>query len=181
MASRLALLSALPFLFTGCSERPKAPPLTNDAVYQNDKAGVRFLAPPGWSITSRSDLPPGPLEKPFVLVSYIQSSGEKPAEFEVLAADIPENVDLGTYLVEHRVGAGKWTQGPASKPLTVGGSPAMQYSFTPASTSTDELRREATAVRRGGRAFFFLVTCSRRDAEHHGQAVSSIDSVAWLK
>jgi hypothetical protein len=180
MASRLALLSALPFLFTGCSEGPKAPPLTNDAVYQNDKAGVRFLAPPGWSITSRSDLPPGPLAKPTLLVSYMQTSGEKPAEFEFIAADVPGDMDLGKYLVEHRVGAGKWTLSPTSKPLTVGGSPATQYSFTPAS-STDELRREATAVRRGGRAFFFLVTCSRRDVERHSQAVSSIDSVAWVK
>jgi hypothetical protein len=90
--------------FIGCAERPKAPPLVNDTVYQNDKIGLRFLAPEGWSIASRADLP-ATLPKPIILVAYHTSKGDLSAELEVLAADLPEGSDYGEFLIEHRIGA----------------------------------------------------------------------------
>src|SRR5213594_4361713 len=95
-----SIRALLPFvmLAAGCSDRPKAPPLVNESVYQNERVGVRFLAPEGWSITSRSEVPPGPLARPVLLVSYVQSKAEKAAEFELLTAELPEFDDLGRYL-----------------------------------------------------------------------------------
>src|SRR3954468_18379676 len=95
-------LALVPFA-AGCPERPKAPPLTNEPVYTNEKIGLRFLAPDGWSVASRATLPPGPLPKPIVLVAYIQNTGQQPAEFELMAADVAEGADLGAYLAEHRI------------------------------------------------------------------------------
>src|SRR5688572_22928786 len=65
LASAAFAVSAVALLALGCSsDRPKAPPLTNEAVYQNDKIGLRFLTPEGWKVTARTDLPPGQLPRP---------------------------------------------------------------------------------------------------------------------
>src|SRR5580700_9168564 len=88
----------------GCTERPKAPPLVNEAVYQYESTGLRFLTPEGWSITSRAIRPPGPLTKPMLLVAYHEKQGEHPAALELLAADLPEDADLEKYLLENRLG-----------------------------------------------------------------------------
>jgi len=172
-----ALIGAAAF---GCSQRPQAPPLTNDAVYQNDKAGLRFLAPAGWSIASRTDLPRGELTRPILLVAYFQTAGEKPAEFDLFAMDLAESTDLGQYLAEHRVGPEKWKVKPQPAEVQVGGAAATRYSMT-AGSGKDELHREATAIRRGGRVFFFIVTFSPRDDDHRDQIRRVIDSAAWTK
>ena len=41
------LLFPLVLLAAGCADRPKAPPLVTEAVYQNDAIGLRFLTPEG--------------------------------------------------------------------------------------------------------------------------------------
>lgn len=171
---------ALALAAGGCADRPKAPPLVNEAVYQNDKAGVRFLAPEGWSITSRSDVPAGRLEKPVALVSYVQNEGQKPGEFELMAADLPEDADLGEFLAEHRIGPQKWVMKPPPTAVTVGGASATQFVLT-RKLGKLEYRREATAVRRGGRVYFFVITFLTADAEHRDQARKSVESVAWTK
>ena len=56
------------FVLAGCQEQPKAPPLVNDTVYQNNTIGLRFLAPEGWSVVSRAELPSS-LPKPVILIS----------------------------------------------------------------------------------------------------------------
>lgn len=169
---------ALAFAAVGCSQRPSAPPLANDAVYQNDKAGIRFLAPANWAITSRTDLPRGELTRPILLVAYHQVAGEKPAEFDLFVMDLPDDADLGAYLAEHRVGPEKWTVNPQTVPVPVGGLAGTRYDMT-AGRGKDELQREAVAVRRGRRVYFFITTFSPHDDDHREQTHRSIESVAW--
>lgn len=165
-------------LSAGCADRPSAPPLVNEAVYQNAAAGVRFLAPDGWQMLTRAELPPGPLAKPVVLVSYMEPRGEKPGELELVAADLPEGDDLGAFLAGYRIGGEKWAAPPAAEPVSVGGADGTRYTFT-RGKKKDEYRREVTAVRRGGRVLFFAVTYAASDPAHRDQARKSVESVTW--
>lgn len=173
----LALLLAA-LVGAGCSDRPKALPLAYEAVYQNDKIGLRFLAPEGWTIVMRSELPSGALPKPVVLVGYVQSKGDKPAEFQLLAADLPEDKDLGVFLTEYRIGADKWMPNKAGEPVTVNGTAGTRYVMT-RGTGKNEFRREATAFRRGGRAYFFIITFGAADPDRRDQAHKSVESAVW--
>ena len=106
----------------GCTEKPKAPPLVNDTVYQNDKIGLRFLAPEGWSVSSRAELPADALPKPIIVIAYHFNKGGTHSELEVLAADLSENAELGKFLAEHRIGAVAWTLKPPPESVTINGS-----------------------------------------------------------
>ena len=114
----------------GCAERPKRSPLVNDTVYQNDRVGLRFLAPDGWALVSRPSLPSSPLPKPIILVGYHLSKGENHSELEVLAADLAEDEDLGRFLVEHRIGAAIWTLKPPAEPVSINGVDATRHTLT---------------------------------------------------
>src|SRR5262245_24415035 len=103
-ASPFAIVCLL--FLSGCTEKPKAPPLVNDTVYQNDKIGLRFLAPEGWSVSSRAELPAQALPKPIILIAYQFNKGGTHSELEVLAADLSENAELEKFLAEHRIGSG---------------------------------------------------------------------------
>jgi hypothetical protein len=162
----------------GCVERPKAPPLVNDTVYQNDRLGLRFLAPEGWSLVTRAELPTSPLPKPVILVAYHLTKGESHSELEVLAADLVEDADLGAFLIEHRIGAAVWTFKPPPVPVTINGTPARRILLT-RNTKTGELHREATAFRREGRTYFFIITFPANDAAARDAARQSVQSVNW--
>src|SRR2546421_3005126 len=114
---RPALLMLL--VAAGCSDRPKAPPLTNDAVYQHEKIGLRFLTPEGWLVSSRAEPPPGPLTRPVVLAAYQNPRGERPAEMQVLAADLAADADLAAFVTDTRVSPDKWTPKPPPTTVTV--------------------------------------------------------------
>jgi hypothetical protein len=171
------------FLFlvsSGCSNRAKAPPLTNEAFYQNEKVQLRFLAPPGWVVRARTDLPPGALLKPVLLISYAQSTGEKAAEFAVFVADVPDGVDLGQYQLETRIGPQQWKLKPGTTTISVGGQQAARYEMT-SGTGKEEFHRETTAIRRGGRVVFFIVTVGAHDSELLDQANHSIAGATWTE
>ena len=172
------LAFALALLAVGCSDRPKAPPITNDPVFQNDKIGLRFLAPEGWPMVARADPPPGRLSRPVVIVSYAQAKGEKPAEFELMAADLPDDADLVQFLADHRIGKDKWDVKPAAEPVKVNGVAGTRYTMTRGS-GKNEYRREATAFRRNERVYFFIVTFGAADPEHRDHARRSIESISW--
>ena len=162
----------------GCTEKPKAPPLINDTVYQNDKIGLRFLAPEGWSVSSRADLPSSALPKPIILVAYQLSKGGSHSELQILAADLPEDADFGKVLVEHRIGAAKWTLKPPPEKVTINGSEATRLILTRVSDKK-EVRREATAFRRGGRVYFFIITFASSDSAARDAARQCVQSVSW--
>lgn len=180
VAARARGVCLLLILFTacGCTAKPKAPPLVNDTVYQNDKIGLRFLAPEGWSVSSRADLPPSALPKPIILVAYHLSKAGSHSELQVLAADLPEDADLGNVLVEHRIGAAKWTLKPPPEKVTINGTDATRYILTRVSDKK-EVRREATAFRSGGRVYFFIITFSSGDSAARDAARQSVQSVNW--
>lgn len=175
---RVLLLAPLALL-PACSDQPKAPPLTQESVYQNDAIGLRFLVPAGWTMQSRAMLPSGPLPRPIVIVTY-QGNGEKPAEFRLLAADLAENTDLPQFLASHPVGADKWPPQSAVEPVTINESQASRFVLT-RSQGKDEMRREVTAFRRGERVYFFLVDYAASDAGSRDTVRTSIESVKWKK
>jgi hypothetical protein len=152
--------------------------LANEPLYQNDKIGLRFLAPEGWSLSSRAELPSGALPKPIVLVAYQLTRGDNPAELEVLAADLAERSDLGPFLIEHRIGAAKWTLKPPAEEVTIHGAAGTRLVLIRKSAK-GETRREVTAFQRGGRTFFFLITYSANDSAARDAARQSVESVSW--
>lgn len=166
-------------LAAGCSKRPKAPPLVNDTIFQNDKIGLRFLAPDGWSIASRADLP-AELPKPIVLIAYQLNKGESSSELEVLAADVPDGTDLGAFLVENRIGAAAWTLASAQEPVSINGADATRFLLT-RKTGKSEIHREVTAFRRGGRIYFFIITFATSDSASRDAARQSVQSATWSK
>ncbi len=85
--ARAVLFVGLVLLFSGCRSRPRAPLLRDDPVYQNDREGFRFLAPEGWTQSSRSEVPPGKITKELSLVDYRRKTG-KGASFLVTLADL---------------------------------------------------------------------------------------------
>ena len=174
---------------SGCTDRPKAPPLVHEAVYQNDKIGLRFLAPEGWSMSSRADLPSGKLPKPIILVAYQVSRGESPSELEVLVADLPEGSDLGKFLIDQRIGAAAWKLSPGIEKVTINGADATRIVLTTTETRVGkagktnkiEFRREATAFRRGERVYFFIVTFDATDPPARDAARQCVQSATWTK
>jgi hypothetical protein len=176
MIARLLLLAPLALL-PACSDRPKAPPLTQESVYQNDAVGLRFLVPAGWTTQSRAVLPSGPLAKPIVLVTY-QGGGEKPAEFRVLVAELPDNTDLPQFLAGHPVGPDKWAPQSAVEPVTINGVQASRFTLV-RSQGKEEVRREVTAFRRGERVYFFLVDFAATDATSRDAVRTAVNSITW--
>jgi hypothetical protein len=173
----------IPFLLlaaSGCRERPKAPPLVNDTVYQNNKIGLRFLAPEGWSVVSRADLP-ATLPKPVILIAYQQNKGDSQGELEVLAADLAEGADLERFLIEHRIGAAAWAVKSPPEPVTINGAEAMRLVLARPNKGKGESRREATAFRRGGRIYFFIITFAAGDGLARDAARQSVQSATWAR
>jgi hypothetical protein len=166
----------------GCPTRPKAPPLTNSAVYQNDRIGLRFLVPEGWSIASRMDPPAGTLPKPLILVSYAYGQADHPGGLELLAAELPDDADVGRFLADNPIGPQKWRPAGRPEPLTINDEPATRYTMSaPSGTGRGESRREATAFRRGGRVYVFLATFGATDASARDTVRRSVESVTWTR
>lgn len=168
------------FALAGCSNRPKAPPLTAEAVYQDDEIGVRFLAPSGWAMQSRAVLPEGTLAKPVILVAYERAETEQPAQFSLLAADVPAGTHLDQFLTTHRVGAEQWTVATPPQQVTINGAAATRAVLT-RHEEKQEVRREATAFRRGERVYVFLVTFAATDPASRDAVRTSIESITWTK
>src|SRR5262245_8125376 len=116
------------FLFIGCKERPQAPALSAEPVYDNPNAGVRFLAPTNWTIVARSDKPPeGPGER--LLVRYQSAPTASHASFEVTIDAKPTSDDVASVVREASHGATTWELVGAPASLTIGGAPATRYTL----------------------------------------------------
>jgi predicted Zn-dependent protease len=183
MIARLAhrMLLVLPLAaLVACSERPQAPPLTAEAVFQYEEIGLRFLAPAGWPIQSRAVLPTGPLRKPIVLVAYQKGAGEKPAEFKLVVADVSPETNLDQFLSEYRVGTEQWVAVPPTETVTINNAEATRH-LQRRTQAKDEIRREVTAFRRGGRVYLFLVVFAATDGGSRDAVRTAVGSVAWTK
>ena len=165
---------------SGCTDRQRTPPLVNEALYSYEKIGLLFFTPQGWSITSRALLPPGPLAEPKILVAYHLKDNEYPAALEVLAADLPEETDLGQYLLESRVGRELWTVKSQPESITVNGTAAFRFQLSHRTGENEDLR-ETTAFRRGGRVYFFIVSFVSGDHNSLNIGRKSIETVTWQK
>ena len=171
----LTLLPAA--LAAGCADRPRAPALTNDAVYEDDRAGLRFVVPDGWVMGLRAVAPPGRLAKPTPLVRYRPPAADRPADLELIAADLPETEDLGKYLAGYQPGGKTWAAAGPPTPVTANGAAATRYEY--ATADKVGLRREVTAFRRGERVYFFLTTYGKADTASRDQVRLAIESVVW--
>lgn len=177
---RGTLCAAFLLALTACSNRPEAPPLTDEAAFHNEAVGLRFLAPAGWPISSRAVLPSGALPRPIILVAYQTVGGEKPAGFEVMVADVPADADLGRFLAEHQVGNEVWKPQPPEPPTTINGASATRLVLT-RTQGKEEIRREVTAFRRGDRVYFFITTFMATDTASRDTARAAVASVTWTK
>ena len=78
----LAVVAVL--LLAGCnSNRPEAPALGEEPEFKNSGEGLRFLAPPHWLLSARSNLPSEPSPKERTLVIYHNPPHAPQALFEV--------------------------------------------------------------------------------------------------
>lgn len=175
---RRLLLALVAAAAAGCSGGPRAPALTADAVYENDRAGLRFAVPDGWLMTMRTEPPDGHWPKPMRLVRYMPSNPEARADLELLAADVPDGTDVLAYLAENPFGSQKWANTPARE-LTINGATATRFESAAAGGKKQGYRREVTAFRRGGRVYFFKVVYDESDATTRDQVRRSVESVVW--
>src|SRR5262249_4905063 len=124
-----ALVFVCAALWSGCKDRPRAPMLRGDPVYQNDKAGLRFLAPEGWTLSARADIPPGKITRELSLVDYRRTAGHG-ASLLVTLADLDLSTDLNAYLTGPTFGVSQWI--PAGPPVEVkvGSADGLRHAFT---------------------------------------------------
>jgi predicted Zn-dependent protease len=172
-----ALLVAGGTLFWGCSPKPRAPVLRDEPYYQNDKEGFRFLAPEGWKMSARSELPPGKLPKETTLVNYRRPSG-KGAAFVVTAEDLPASADLAEHLARGSYGVTHWVRAGSPTGVKAGNAEGTRYSYTGRS-GREELAKEVVAVRRGERVYFFITVYPPTDAESRDQVRRVVENIDW--
>ena len=98
--------------------------------------------------------------------------------FRLVAAEVAPELDLRKYLAEHALGPEKWTPQSSVEEITVGGTPASRFTLS-RTQAKDELRREVTAFRRAGRAYFFIVDFAASDGASRDLARSAVGSVSW--
>jgi len=174
-----AVLLALGLALTaGCSAEPRAPPLVSESMFQNAEVGLRFLAPNGWSMTSRSHLPAGKLPQPVRLVNYISPRGERPAEFAVVVAD--ETADPAKFVDEFLFGPSVWSRKGLPESVTSGQAAGTRFTFS-RHDQGEALIREVTAVPRGKRLVLFYLVYAARDRDNRDVGRACLESVAWTK
>ena len=174
---RLCVLAVCLFV-AGCGSRPRAPALANTPVYENPKAGFRFLAPKNWNQHASAQLPPGPLKKPRLLVQYKRVSKDKGAFFEVGVIDLEEGHDIKDTLTAPASGASKWTMTAKPEPIKVGPVPATRYVMQ-GTVSKENMVREAVVFQKGQRAFFFVGLFYPGDETAKEQTRRTVESVIW--
>lgn len=165
---------------TACTDGPKAPPLTDEAVFRDDTIGLRFLVPAEWAVKSRGVVPPGRLGRTVVVVSYQRPAGRRPATFDVLAIDRSTDDDLGRAAAEHGPGSGEWVAQSPARQVIVNGSDATQIVLVPVH-GKDDGRREVTAFHRGDRVYLFILTYSAADPDVRDAVRSTVESITWTK
>ncbi len=180
---RYVLLSAMVFALVplGCDDGPHAPALTSETVYRNDAIGLRYLAPPGWLIQARANLPTERVDRPIVLASYKRMGSEDQADFQLMIADPPTDADIQQFVVEYRVGKEVWSVRQPAEAVDVNGTAATRVFLTRLKKGKYTLYRDVTAFRRDGRLYGFIVTYSPSDTASRDAVFKALDTVTWAK
>ena len=176
---RQIMLLATALAAAGCSNRPHAPALLAESVYQNDQAGFRLEIPSGWILHTKTALPSGqPVPQEKVLVGYKLTHGAKPASFEIGCMDAPENLDLVAHFTANRTGPGSWRSMGPEQSISAGGVTARRLNFQQGD-GPSALRKEVAAVHRGGRFYFFTLVADADDTDALNEARRAVASLNW--
>jgi hypothetical protein len=162
------------------STRPRAPSLSDDPVFQSKSEGFRFVAPPGWSMRSRAEVPPGTSQQERLLVEYKRLTGDKPASLEVSLIDLPEGTALTAALKTRQPPDGELVRQTPVEELTVDGIQALRIAFY-VRVDKEKMVSEVVAMRRGERVYFFTGFYPADDNRAKEQVRGVIDSLIWLK
>jgi hypothetical protein len=169
------LLAAV--LFGGCDSRPSAPPLHDDPIYRNARAGFRFGRPEGWKMVASSDVPAGPLPSERLLVEYKCVTG-KSGNLEVTAASLPASTSLAEYIKKNTLTGESWRMVGPTEDFTINAVPAVRLKFA-LGKGKDEMTREIVAFRRDDRVYFFKGFYLNSDTSARNAIRAAVDSVVW--
>jgi hypothetical protein len=162
------------------SAHPRAPSLSDDPVFQSKSEGFRFVAPPGWSMRSRAEVPPGTSQQERLLVEYKRLTGDKPASLEVSLIDRPEGAPLTAALKTRQPPDGELVRQTPLEEFTVEGVPAVRIALQ-VRVDKEKMVSEVVAVRRGERVYFFTGFYPADDNRAKEQVRGVVDSIVWLR
>lgn len=164
----------------GCTDRPRAPALQNQPVYQDDQEGLRFLAPEGWKQHSRANLPATRLTTERLLVEYRLPRGPTNVRFLVSRIDLPESASLQDALKERALPAEDPFR-PVGTPesIQLGGIPALRVLAEAGGDGKEKMLREVVVARRGPRVYFFTTFLPAANARAREQVRQALASVLW--
>src|SRR5262249_1800767 len=104
-------------LMAGCDDKPRAPPLgQGEAVYHNQREGLRLEPPSGWSQHGRVESLSGPQDQERVLVKYKRLDASGPAFFRASLIDLPESTAVESFLRSRPPGPDNWRPTSESEP-----------------------------------------------------------------
>ncbi len=166
-------------LVAGCTQKPQAPALRNDPIYQNDQEGFRFLVPDGWAMVGNSNHPPGTVKKNLILVQYRRKSTDQRGMLEVDMIDLPPSTDVPTYLAGSSFGVKQWRRTGSMEPVSTGGLAGERYEFTGRVGGKDDMTKEVVVFRRGSRCYFFIGLFPPKDAGARAQIRQAVASTVW--
>jgi hypothetical protein len=178
MKFHAVLLAAGIVVLSGCGSRPRAPAILDELVYQNDREGLRFLAPQGWTQHTRAELPAGKLEQERLLVAYRQQEPDSPADLEIAAMDFPESKDLTAYLAAASHGVKQWRLAGKPETVQINGVTGVRTILTGQQGSMN-ITKEVVSFRRGERVFLFTGFYAPSDSKARDAVRQAVGSVMW--
>jgi hypothetical protein len=178
MKYRAVVLAAFLVALSGCGSRPRAPAILDEPVYQNDREGFRFLAPPGWTQQTRAELPPGKLEQERLLVVYTQQEADSPADLEVAAVDLPEPTDLTAYVSAAPHGVKHWRLMGKPETVKINGVSGVRTVLT-GQQGSRTMTKEVVTFRRGERVFLFTGFYVPSDSKSRDAVRQAVGGVMW--
>lgn len=170
------LVLPLALLLAGCSDKPKAPALSNEPVYHNSRDGFRFAPPEGWVQTASGNFPAEAADRERMLVRYEGSTGDAPATLEVSCLNIAESDDLNPILDAPSHSIRSWKREGSPESIRIHDRDATRYGFR-----SGETVKEVVVFRRGGRTYFFTALHSVKDGRSRELIRRAVESVVWTK
>jgi hypothetical protein len=164
----------------GCNSGLVAPKLSDDPVFESKNDALRFVAPAGWSMRARAEIPPGGATQERLLVEYKRLSSEKPASLEVTLVDLPQTTTLAAAIKTRQHAQGEVIRQTTFEEAKVDGVPGGRVTTTER-IDKELMTSEVLAVRRGPRVYFFTGFYPANDSRAKEQVHGVIDSIVWLR